>query len=282
MNDELKKVDFYLVVDLEATTSVDGSMPEGERETIQIGAVVVRASTLQSEQTFSAFVRPVVHPELHSFVTALTGIRQQDVASAHPFETVYPLFKMWFAGVPKVVFCSWGDYDKKQLQIDCARSGVPYFMPEHLNLKNAFSAAQGLRRRYSLSRALARCGLTFEGSPHSALADAQNAARLLPWIVGGRRIGEPRTALEAALDTLKALDALEALAALEHERWSSWERYREGKLAGTDAEEYLARWKRLRETPYEALTEAEKQSDRAEAGKTLDLLTALACQKRQA
>jgi inhibitor of KinA sporulation pathway (predicted exonuclease) len=186
---EVKKVDFYLVVDLEATTSADGSMPSEERETIQIGAVLVRASTLEAGQSFSCHVRPVVHPALHSFVTALTGITQQDVDKAHTFETAYSLFRSWFAGVPSVVFCSWGDYDRVQLQLDCARAGVPYSMPEHLNLKAAFSASQGLRRRFSLSRALARVGLAFEGTPHGALADAQNAARLLPWAVGGKRIG---------------------------------------------------------------------------------------------
>lgn len=188
---EIKKVDFYLVVDLEATTSADGSMPWQERETIQIGAVLVRASTLEPGQSFACYVRPAVHPVLHSFTTALTGIQQRDVDRAHLFETAYPLFRSWFASAPNVVFCSWGAYDHNQLQTDCERSGIPYSMPEHLNLKTAFSASQGLRRRYSLSRALQRCGLVFDGVPHSALADALNTARLLPWIVGGRRLDAP-------------------------------------------------------------------------------------------
>ena len=188
---EIKKVDFYLVVDLEATTSADGSMPWEERETIQIGAVLVRASNFALGQSFACNVRPVVHPVLHSFVTALTGIQQHDVDRAHPFAVAYPLFRSWFAGAPNVVFCSWGEYDRNQLQLDCGRSGIPYSMPEHLNLKTAFSASQGFRRRYSLSRALQRCGLNFDGVPHNALADALNTARLLPWIVGGRRLTQP-------------------------------------------------------------------------------------------
>jgi inhibitor of KinA sporulation pathway (predicted exonuclease) len=37
---------YYLVVDLEATTSDDGSLPPEQMETIEIGAVLVDAKTL--------------------------------------------------------------------------------------------------------------------------------------------------------------------------------------------------------------------------------------------
>jgi hypothetical protein len=60
----------------------------------------------------------------------------------------------------------------------------------------------------------------------------------------------------------------EALAALEHNRWSRWEEYRELR-AGTSAETF---WRRKRELPYASLTEAEKETDRAEADRTLEIV----------
>ena len=64
-------------------------------------------------------------------------------------------------------------------------------MPEHLNLKNVFSAAQGRRKRYGMAKALHLCGLDLVGAHHRALDDAKNIARLLPWIVGGERLAGP-------------------------------------------------------------------------------------------
>ena len=63
-------------------------------------------------------------------------------------------------------------------------------------------------------------------------------------------------------------ELLEALASLEHDRWSGWELYR-AKVA---SEESVARWRRQRETPYAELSEKEKESDRIEARKTVELL----------
>lgn len=70
--------------------------------------------------------------------------------------------------------------------------------------------------------------------------------------------------------TTSKSELVEALADLEHERWSGWEKYREGV-----ADQKTERWKRLRETPYSELSEQEKESDRVEARKTIALLTSL-------
>lgn len=67
----------------------------------------------------------------------------------------------------------------------------------------------------------------------------------------------------------------EALAALEHARWAHWQRYvhdtaihnADGSL--TIQRELVERWERQIATDYGDLTEREKDSDRAEADKTL-------------
>lgn len=65
---------FYLVIDLEATTSDDGSLPPEQMETIEIGAVLVDAQTLAVVDEYQSFVRPVRHPRLLPFCTKLTSI----------------------------------------------------------------------------------------------------------------------------------------------------------------------------------------------------------------
>ncbi len=57
----------------------------------------------------------------------------------------------------------------------------------------------------------------------------------------------------------------EQLAALEHEQWAHWTRHLLDHLTPENA----ARWRRQCDTPYDQLTEAEKESDRAWADRVL-------------
>jgi hypothetical protein len=85
----------------------------------------------------------------------------------------------------------------------------------------------------------------------------------------------------------KLEDALEGLAAAEHERWSHWQRYLHGK--GTSQPdgslvlpaELVEKWNRQLSTPYEELSEAEKESDREQVRKYLPIVVgALAVQSK--
>ena len=79
--------------------------------------------------------------------------------------------------------------------------------------------------------------------------------------------------LRAERDLLRAevaLDApalLEVLAEAEHARWSGWMRYQE-----TAPQERRADWPRKAATSYWGLTDAERESDRIEARKTLEIV----------
>ena len=60
----------------------------------------------------------------------------------------------------------------------------------------------------------------------------------------------------------------ETLAALEHEQWSHWTKY----MLANMTKENIAKWKKQIDTPYEKLTEKEKDSDREWADKVWSLL----------
>lgn len=78
----------------------------------------------------------------------------------------------------------------------------------------------------------------------------------------------------------------EKLAAIEHERWADWQRYvhslcYENKGIGgeptgelTIPSELAGRWERQIETPYNELSEKEKDSDREQVDRYWQLITA--------
>jgi hypothetical protein len=75
----------------------------------------------------------------------------------------------------------------------------------------------------------------------------------------------------------------EALAAVAHSQWSGWMRYMFEKcvpVPGKDGglyipKEFVERWTRQMQTPYDDLPENEKESDRTEADMVLAVLRAL-------
>jgi len=181
---------YYLVIDLEATTSQGGTaFPRTEMETIEIGAVLVRASSLEPVDEFQSFVRPVRHPLLLPFCVELTGICQDMVERAPPFPEAFARMKkrMLSGRDGLVVWGSWGDFDAGQLRQDCVLHGLHYDMPPHRDMKVALSEVHGWRKRYGMKKALTRCGLSLQGTHHRGIDDARNIARMLPWIVGGKR-----------------------------------------------------------------------------------------------
>jgi inhibitor of KinA sporulation pathway (predicted exonuclease) len=175
---------YYLIIDLEATCSQDDTVPRAEMEIIEIGAVLMANPSLEVISTFQTFVQPVRHPELTDFCRQLTGIQQVDVSHAPGFSEALKALVDWFSAYPDSLFCSWGDYDARQFQQDCDYHQIPCPFAKHLNIKKTFSAALGLRKRYSVEEALQHLGLTFVGSPHRGLDDAQNMARIIQTVLG--------------------------------------------------------------------------------------------------
>jgi 3'-5' exoribonuclease 1 len=171
---------YYLIVDVEATCADDGSVPREEMEIIEIGAVLQAAQTFEIASEFQIFVRPVRHPRLTDFCQALTGIRAKDLADAPLFRDAIEKMNGWMYTADDALFCSWGDYDRKQFHQDCGYHRVAYpFRSGHTNLKAAFSTTLKLRKKCGIEEALAHLGLQFEGDHHRGLDDARNIARIV-------------------------------------------------------------------------------------------------------
>lgn len=180
----------YLVVDLEATCDDMHALPREETEIIEIGAVLVDGVTLQPLDEFQSFVRPVKHPRLTPFCTKLTTITQADVVGAPTFRFVAPKLAAFGEGA---LFCSWGGYDRSQLERDARRAGIRSPLgPRHLNLKEAFARAAGEGGQLGTTMALRRVGLQPTGTHHRGIDDARNIARLLPWALGRTPMPGPR------------------------------------------------------------------------------------------
>lgn len=175
-------MEHYLVIDFEATCSDDGAVARNEMEIIEIGAVMVSATTQQPIDEYQAFVRPVRNPTLTPFCRDLTGISQSQVESARLFPEVLHEFVAWGRRFRSFVFCSWGAYDRSQLKQDCEHHQLDYpFGDQHINLKAEFSYANGGRKKGVLA-ALRSVGLSFSGAHHRGIDDARNICRLIPYI----------------------------------------------------------------------------------------------------
>lgn len=181
----------YLVIDFEATCCDQGTVPRHAMEIIEFGVVMVDAVDFRIVDEFQSFVRPVRHPQLTGFCTRLTSIRQADVDAAPTFPECVAAFKSWLYRYRDVAFCSWGDYDRNQLQQDCDFHRIPNpVSAPHRNVKRLFSERQGRTKQYGLSGAVRDAGLAFSGTHHRGIDDARNIVRLLPFVFGDARLAD--------------------------------------------------------------------------------------------
>lgn len=189
MDSKLDKYKYYLIVDLEATCCDKNSFPRYEMETIEIGAVMVENENLAVVDEFECFIRPVRNRTLTDFCTKLTSITQSQVDDAHEYPLAIKEFRRWLDKYSGYVFCSWGDYDRKQLIQDSEFHRVGYPLDvEHVNIKKMFSINQGLKKRLGMDGALAKAGLKLIGIHHRGIDDARNMARLMPYILGRKDV----------------------------------------------------------------------------------------------
>jgi hypothetical protein len=84
--------------------------------------------------------------------------------------------------------------------------------------------------------------------------------------------------MDRAQITLTLENLTESLAAIEHERWAHWQRYMHSKAVRQPdgslllQADLVERWEQQIRTPYAALTDKEKESDREQVRKYLPLI----------
>lgn len=180
----MRRPDYHLVIDLEATCSDNDSIPRNEMEIIEIGAVIVDSLSFDLVDEFQTFVKPVRHPRLTPFCVELTSIRQIEVEVAPRFPQAIRTMNQWLRAYPHYLFGSWGNYDRIQFERDCRYHRVEYpFGKRHVNLKDAFARQNQLRRPVGMTTALRMTNIPLRGRHHRGIDDARNIARLLPFIM---------------------------------------------------------------------------------------------------
>lgn len=173
----------HVVVDLEMNP-VSREFREVRRklneEVIEIGAVRLDEN-FQQEAEFQCYVKPEYGP-IKKHITSLTGITQAMVADKKTYAACFQDFVDW-VGKEETKIYSWSMSDIKQLRSEC-RYKLPDFDIGWLNarwvdLQQEFDDRLGLHNSLALKHALGAMDHKFEGTQHTALADAINTSAIL-------------------------------------------------------------------------------------------------------
>ena len=173
----------HVVVDLEMNP-VSREFREVRRklneEVIEIGAVRLDEN-FQQEAEFQCYVKPEYGP-IKKHITSLTGITPAMVADKKTYAACFQDFVDW-VGEEETKIYSWSMSDIKQLRSEC-RYKLPDFDIEWLNerwvdLQQEFDDRLGLHNSLALKHALGAMDHKFEGTQHTALADAINTSAIL-------------------------------------------------------------------------------------------------------
>ena len=103
---------YYIIMDLEWNNSYVKSTQKFINEIIEIGAVKLN-SKLETVDTFSELIKPVISKKLRSRIKNLTHITNDDIKGGKPFSAVMMDFENWVG--EDAVIMTWGDTDIRTL-----------------------------------------------------------------------------------------------------------------------------------------------------------------------
>jgi inhibitor of KinA sporulation pathway (predicted exonuclease) len=164
-----------LYIDVEMTCW-KGPPPAGmKQEIIEIGITEMDLQSLSIVREKAYFVRPR-RWEISALCTKLTGITGDDIRTARPFPEVLSALIDEF-DPSKAMCCTWGN-DDALIAATCQAHRLTSPLRHLVDLTHLFSRLFLIKQQVNLAKAIEILGLGFDGTPHSALADARNTARV--------------------------------------------------------------------------------------------------------
>ncbi len=173
----------HIVIDLEMNP-IQRSRREVRKflleEVIEIGAVKLDENYQQIDE-FQCYVKPEFS-SISKHITNLTGITNETVADKNMFVEEFKNFFKWVGGWDMKIY-SWSSSDINQLKSECTYK-LPQFDVHRLerqwiDIQKEFDDRIGLSNSLALRYAVGAINRNFEGTHHTALADAANAAAIL-------------------------------------------------------------------------------------------------------
>lgn len=176
----------YIILDLEATCYERGQKPIGfSNEIIEIGAVKLDENFNILDE-YNKFLKPKNHPIISQFCNELTTINQDDIDNADDAKDVLIDFFNWSNNqVGKVVYMSWGFYDKNQFRYDLKINKLNIELindNNHRSLKHEYGKLHRIKP-CGLQKACRRENIVFEGTAHRGIDDAKNIVKIFKTMI---------------------------------------------------------------------------------------------------
>ena len=167
-----------VVVDIEATCWKHAPPPGEQNEIIEVGVCLLNLETGESSLKRSILVKPTRSKVSH-FCTKLTTLTQEQVDEGVTFAEACATLENDYDSKNRL-WVSWGDYDRRMFEEQCASFHVPYpFSDRHMNLKQQFAALGNLSRAVGMARALKMLDMSMQGTHHRGHDDAWNISRIM-------------------------------------------------------------------------------------------------------
>jgi inhibitor of KinA sporulation pathway (predicted exonuclease) len=172
-----------VVVDIEATCW-EGKPQEGQQsEIIEIGLCVLDCKSCEPIDKESFIIKPVLS-EVSPFCTQLTSITAEMVENGMDLKEACQLIRKKYTSYLFYAWASFGNYDRKQIERECAMKRITYPLPlSHINVKNLITIVKFWEKEEGMSVTLEKLGLPLIGTHHRGVDDAWNIAQIMGHIL---------------------------------------------------------------------------------------------------
>ena len=178
-----KLLDKILIVDIEATCW-NGNPPEGmTSDIIEVGICMLDVKTGEISDKRGILIKPE-RSTVSDFCTELTTITPEMISEEGiSFKEACAILRKEYQSQSRS-WASYGAYDLKHFQRQCAELGVGYpFGPSHINVKTLFALKRKMNHETGMAGALDGLSIPLEGTHHRGVDDANNIAKILHWIL---------------------------------------------------------------------------------------------------